>query len=123
MRILTLVCLVCCVGLLSAFSVQDTAGEAGQLAQEENIREAIIRYEISQWSHSSPARAHEPDKQEQSDGKHLDFRVCFVSIDGKDPSKGFLNRFRDTAMVVEKASRRRGRFFSLTGKVTRKESF
>jgi hypothetical protein len=59
---------------------QSTHKEEAKTIQEENIREAIVRYQIATWD--------------------LNAKVYFISINGKDPSHEFLSRFKDVRYSV-----------------------
>jgi len=75
-----------------------TADPKARAAQEDNIREAILRYEMLGWI----AGAHAA-KREMKDPS-LDFETFFVSLNHKDPTADFLRRFRDIPRTVKKKS-------------------
>jgi hypothetical protein len=60
---------------VAAAPIQKGASESPRAAQEDNIREAVFRY---QFQHVE-----------------LIFAYHFIAIDGKNPSEAFLQRFRD----------------------------
>lgn len=76
---------------------------AGRSAQEENIREAVIRYELA-WTHAGNTVHDEgTDRAGAAIAAHLDARLVFVSINGKDPSDQFLKRLRNVPCVLKHA--------------------
>jgi len=56
-------------------------GQDAKSAQEEEIREAIVRYQIANWD--------------------LNAKIYFISIGDKDPVKQFLERFADLKYPVK----------------------
>jgi hypothetical protein len=70
--------------LAAAPVTQKGAAESPRSAQEENIREAVFRY---QFAHVE-----------------LIFAYHFIAIDGKNPSEEFLHRFRDSDPPVRPIS-------------------
>jgi hypothetical protein len=62
-----------------------------RLAQEDDIREAVFRYQFK----------HDPS------GLQEDAKVFFIEVGGKDPSSRFLGRFRGSKPPVKKRSRSR----------------
>ena len=107
MRVLTMLSLL--VALSSALSARSIDNAATRPAQEEDIREAVIRYQIGQWSRKDP-RNLDPDYAKQKSAVHSNLTVCFISINGRDPSDEFLKRFRDAPMAVKKFSRAKEHF-------------
>ena len=107
MRVLTMLSLL--VALSSALSAQSIGNAATRSAQEEDIREAVIRYQIGQSSRKDPKYV-DPDYAKQKGAVHSSLTVCFISINGRDPSDEFLKRFRDVPMAVKKFSRAKEHF-------------
>jgi hypothetical protein len=54
------------------------------VVQEDDVHEAVIRYLADGWKN--------------------DDRVFFISLEGKDPSDGFILRLKDLGAIVKKAS-------------------
>lgn len=81
---------VTCVMLLAALLVpvagvaQQQPASASSAQQEDDVREAVFRYQF----------------------KTLDFQVAFffISVDNKNPSQAFLDRFRENDPIVRGAS-------------------
>jgi hypothetical protein len=70
--------------LVATPATQKGGAESPQAAQDDNVREAVFRY---QFSHVT-----------------LIFAYHFIAIDGKNPSETFLQRFRDDAPPVRPLS-------------------
>jgi hypothetical protein len=64
-----------------ALQSSSSLGQDANLAQEEDLREAIVRYQIANWD--------------------LNAKVYFISIKDKDPAKQFLERFADVKYPVK----------------------
>jgi hypothetical protein len=104
LRALTVLWLV--VAFSPALSAQSVRNAATRPTQEEDIREAVIRYQIGQWSRKDPKnKSVDTDYAKQKGADHPNLTVCFISIDGRDPSDEFLKRFLDVPMAVKKLSR------------------
>jgi hypothetical protein len=74
-------------------------------AKEDDIREAVIRYQIRVWSHDGDKNETEAnDEREKAIAQHLNSRTYFVLVNGQDPSDDFIARFRDISRPVKKAS-------------------
>jgi hypothetical protein len=74
-------------------------------AQEDDIREAVLRFQMQNWtreSHKDEAAA--KDQSEKEIAHALNFVVFFVSTGKKDPSDEFVKRFDDIARTVKKES-------------------
>jgi len=65
------------------------SSQAVQSVQADDIREAVVRYQIAQWD--------------------LNAKVYFLKIEGKDPDEKFLSRFKDASHPVKKQSESRVR--------------
>jgi len=99
------------VAFSSALSAQTVGNAATRLAQEEDIRETVIRYQIGQWSRKGVEnKSADKDYAKQKDAGHSNLTVCFISINGTAPSDEFLKRFGDVPMSVRKFSRAKEHF-------------
>jgi hypothetical protein len=89
-------------------TIQKAATRAPDPVQEADIREAVIRYQMTNWltqADKDERGAKSPDDKQLA--ATLNFKVYFISINGKDPSDSFMQRFRDVTRVVKKASEAR----------------
>jgi hypothetical protein len=74
-------------------------------AQEEDIREAVLRFQMENWIRESDKdEATAKDQSEKEIAHALNFEVFFVSTGKKDPSDEFVKRFKDVPRTVKKAS-------------------
>jgi len=98
------------VAFSSALSAQSVGNAASRPAQEEDIREAVIRYQIGRWSRKDPKNKNVDADAKQNGADRSNLTVCFISINGRDPSDEFLKRFPDVPMAVKKFSRAKEHF-------------
>jgi hypothetical protein len=102
------VLLVCAILLsfVPKAKAQDAPDTAKHAAQEEEIRGAVIRYQMEGWARDGDNNERDAkDKRDKAIAKQLNSRIFFVSINGKDPSDEFLKRFQDIPRIVKKRSR------------------
>jgi len=92
--------------LFSSFSNCQNAASTQQKANDEqNIREVVIRQQMEEWiKNGDKNEAEAKDKSEKAIAKMLNFRIFFVSVNGKDPSDDFINKFRDLPRDIKKVS-------------------
>jgi hypothetical protein len=82
------------------------AKRAHSQAADDDIREAVIRYEIASWGEVGDKGEHEAEALSgKVVPKRLNFKVFFISINGKDPSDVFMKRFESFPHRIEKLSR------------------
>lgn len=94
-------CLLSSITLLGRF-----ARIAGNSADEDDIREAVLRYQMLTWSEEGNKAVKEATNQnEKAVAEALNFVVLFISVDSKDPSDEFIKRFQNFPRRVEKCSR------------------
>src|SRR5882672_7730588 len=97
---------VCCIifaMICPAFS-QAPAVDA-RPADEQDIYAVVIRHQMEEWgSEGDKNEAGAKTSSDTSIAKGLNFKIFFVSINGKDPSDEFINRFRDIPRSVRKVS-------------------
>ena len=82
-----------CAVLVLAVNVSAAQESAERIKQNDDIREAVLRYQMNAWA--SDADKIERDAKSVSDAaiaKQLNSRVFFISVDGKDPSIGSTSR-------------------------------
>ena len=76
-----------------------------KVAQEQDIREAVLRKEMGDWIRDAEKGEKEAkNPNEKGVAAMLNFDVFFISIDGKDPSNEFMRRFSDVPRVMKKVS-------------------
>jgi hypothetical protein len=79
---------------------------SAKLAAEDDIREVVLRYEMEGWYRGGDQSEKEAKtKTERVVAKELNFKIFFVSINGKDPTDAFIERFSDIPRIVRKVSR------------------
>jgi hypothetical protein len=104
LRIITT--LLLSIPLLSTYvSGQARVQTTERTIQEIQIREAVIRFQMEEWVRNMneyEARAKEQWEKETARG--LNYKVYFISINGKDPSDEFVKRFSDIPRLVKKRS-------------------
>ncbi len=89
--------------LCPAFS-QGPAVDA-KVRDEQDIYAAVIRHQMEEWvGGGDKSEAEAKNDNERSVAKILNFKVFFVSLNGKDPSDEFINRFRDVPRSIRKVS-------------------
>jgi hypothetical protein len=92
-------------GIAFAAGNNNAAEEPSRATEEDTIRETVIRYQMDGWASSGDKM--ERDAKEPLDkcvAKHLNSRIYFVSVNGKDPSVEFLRRFQGIPRTVKKMS-------------------
>lgn len=68
-------------------------------------RVTIIRKQMEDWiKNADKDEADAKDEDDKAIARRLNFKVFFVSIEGKDPSDDVLARFKDIPRVTKKAS-------------------
>ena len=92
--------------LVSSTVLAQPAKRAQSQAADEDIREAVIRYEIASWGEVGDKGEHEAETLSgKVVPKRLNYKVFFISINGKDPSDVFMKRFESFPHRIEKLSR------------------
>lgn len=90
-----------CTTALIAQSAKDKL----RLATEDDIREVVLRYQMEAWAKGGDDGEKEAkDETEKAIAAHLNFPVFYISIDDKDPSDAFLERFKNFPRAVKRAS-------------------
>jgi hypothetical protein len=96
---------VLCV-LFSSTVIAQPDNRAHRQAADDDIREAVIRYEIASWGEVGDKGEREAEALSgKVVAKRLNFKVFFISINGKDPSDVFMKRFESFPLRIEKLSR------------------
>jgi hypothetical protein len=102
--------LLCLFALLFLFPpaglCQDAA--AKKRAAEEDICEAVIRKQMEDWyRNADKSEAAARGTTGEATAKRMNFKIFFVSTDGKDPSDEFVKRLQGIPRTVKKVSRSR----------------
>jgi hypothetical protein len=75
-------------------------------ADEDDIHEAVLRYQIDSWYAAEKAETR--DKSSTPKEREIENRlkplIVHISVNGKDPSPQFLARFKDDKRLVRPAS-------------------
>jgi hypothetical protein len=84
---------------------QDRSPVSGRGTQEDDIRAAVIRYQMLKWigDIEKDEREAKNDADRQA-AKEYSFQIFFISINDKDPSDAFVARFGDIPRQVKKGS-------------------
>lgn len=102
-RVLSFAVLLLCLPTLALCQNRDPVHD--RIAEEESIREAVIRKQMEDWiTHSDDSEAKAKDDIEKSVAKLFNFRVFFVSINNQDPSNSLVKRLQDIHRIVKKVS-------------------
>jgi len=96
--------LVWTVVLTTLLNCQSPATDR-KAADEQDILASVIRYQMEEWVREGDKnQADAKTKSDRSIASALNFRVFFISLNGKDPTDEFLNRFRDIPRSIRKVS-------------------
>lgn len=75
-------------------------------AQEDDIRETVIRYQMDEWVRDGDKNEQDAkDPKDKEIAKQLNSQIFFVSVNGKDPTDEFLKRLQSVPRVIKKQSR------------------
>jgi len=87
-------------------SFGQTVPSAGsRFANEDDIREVVIRKLMEDWYKSGDkSEAQAKNHTDKEIAAHLNFKVFFVSVNGRDPDRQFLDRFRDIPRTIKGVS-------------------
>jgi hypothetical protein len=92
------------VGFSEALAQNPPNGPA-RAAQEDAIREAVLRYQMEGWARDGDkSEAEAQDANDKAIAKRLNARVYYLSVNRKDPSEELLKRFRDFPRTIKKVS-------------------
>jgi len=74
-------------------------------AEEEDIHEAVLRYQVKAWYSDSGLKPDDKDDKASREIKNrLTPMIVHIQIDGKDPSAQFLERFKSEKFIFRPAS-------------------
>jgi len=91
--------------LPSSMHSQGVPESTRRIAQENQIREAVIRYQMEEWRRNmNTYEAQAKEQWEKETAKEKNYKVYFISINGRDPSDEFMKRFSAIPRLVKKAS-------------------
>jgi hypothetical protein len=101
--------MIALTSLLFVFALVATSQQSTPASQrsadEQDIREAVIRKQMEDWITSSDKNeAEAKDDDDKAIAKMLNFKIFFVSVDREDPSDELLARFKDIPRIVKKVS-------------------
>jgi hypothetical protein len=78
---------------------------ASHAASEEDIREAVLRYQMEDWIRTVDRDEAEAKNQADKEAaQHYNFKIFFVEISGKDPTDDLMKRLATVPRIVKKAS-------------------
>jgi hypothetical protein len=101
---IALVSILSCL-LCGATASQEATVSDQRSADEEDIRESVIRKQMEDWiKDGDKNEAEAKDETEKGIAKMLNFRIFFISLNGNDPSDDFINRFHDIPRAIKKGS-------------------
>jgi hypothetical protein len=92
-------CLLFSIALLAR-----SARNAHDPAVEDDIREAVLRYQMADWGKGDKAMKEAADQSDKAVADALNFKLLFISINGEDPSDAFMTRFEKFPIPVKKLS-------------------
>jgi len=91
--------------LLSAIPAQSQDSETDRKAAEQDIFALVIRNQMENWIRDGDkSEAEAKSESDKAIAQHLNFKVFFIEIQGKDPSDDFISRFSDLPRVIKKIS-------------------
>lgn len=94
------------ISIVAQSKTQNDIQPATRGRQEDDIREAVIRYQMEGWMRDGDKNEKEAkDARDKLIAKQLNSRIFFVSVNGKDPSDEFLKRFQNIPRAIKKQSR------------------
>lgn len=74
-------------------------------ADEQEIRLVVIRQQMQDWaSDGDKSEAEAKTPSEKAIARELNFKIFFVSINGRNPGEDFIKRLSDIPRVVKKVS-------------------
>lgn len=100
----TAVCLLAIALLLSVAFCQTPSADT-KLADKQDVYSAVIRHQMEEWVKEGEKNAAEAKTEDdKAIAQRLNFEIFFVSVEGKDPTDDFIDRFRDIPRTIKKAS-------------------
>lgn len=99
--------------LSSAAFARTELSPVERAAQEDEIRAAVLRYQMLRWStQGDRAELEARNESERRLARELNYRIYFISINGRDPGNDFVKRFQDLPRQIRKVSqcKRKKRF-------------
>jgi len=84
---------------------QDAKNASERALAEDDIREVVLRKEMLEWAQGGDKdEAEAKSESDKAVAQHLNFKVFFVAVDGKDPDDQFLKRFANIPRIIKKQS-------------------
>jgi len=96
-------CLALCSLASSTLYCQAPENAVTRASEEENIREAVLRYQMT--GYDSKADEDDEPTERPREASDKERRTILISISGQDPSKEFLKRLRDIPLQIKPASK------------------
>ena len=97
-----LMCVIC--ACFTATTVRSQNSAVDRSKREDDIREAVFRYQIRGWAQEGDKSQQEAkDERDKAIAEHLNSRTYFLSVNGNDPSDEFMKRFQGIPLPVKKA--------------------
>ena len=91
--------------LSGAVKSQGSPDVVTRAASEEDIREAVLRYQMEDWIRTVDKDESEAKNQADKEAaQHYNFKIFFVEISGNDPTDDLMKRFVGVPRIVKKAS-------------------
>lgn len=89
----------------SLSNCQNNAVPQQRANDEQEIREVVIRKQMVDWiAGADKAETEAKGRTDKAIAKMLNFKIFFISINGKDPSPAFVSRFHDLPRLIKKVS-------------------
>jgi hypothetical protein len=106
-RVALLTLISCCaVFFVSRASCQVPSDPKQRATEEDNIREATLRFQMVSWYHNADAQDRKTEQETGVSSRNdLNYRTFLVSIDRQDPANEFLSRFKDIPRKIKPASK------------------
>jgi hypothetical protein len=90
---------------LGAAKTQGRPDLVTRAASEEDIREAVLRYQMEDWIRTvDKDEAEAKNQTDKEAAQHYNFSIFFVEISGNDPTDDLMKRFAGIPRIVKKAS-------------------
>jgi hypothetical protein len=90
---------------LTALLFSQTTAVDHKSADEQDILASVIHHQMEEWvSEGDKDEAGARTKSDRTIASALNPKIFFISINGKDPTDEFLNRFRDIPRSIRKIS-------------------
>jgi hypothetical protein len=90
--------------LSGAAKTQGRPDAVTRAASEEDIRKAVLRYQMEDWIRTiDKDEAEAKNQADKEAAQHYNFRIFLVEISGKDPTEDLMKRFAGIPRIVRRA--------------------